>query len=124
MTDRVDTRAELEREREHLADSRKAFLRMLDGARRLVELGEYVAGDRFSLESLGRMVKSHAKELAEEPDGPLFFGRLDFGAGPESGVHARHSYHLGRRHIVGGAERPPMVIDWRAPAARSFYRAS
>ena len=48
---------------------------------------------------------------------PLFFGRLDFGDGAEP-VH-----HVGRRHVTDDAGEP-MVLDWRAPLSRLFYRAS
>jgi DNA helicase IV len=114
---------ELERERAHLTASRAAFARMLDEARTQVVIGENVAGDRFSLESLGRHLKSRAKELAEEPAGAMFFGRLDFGAAAAAGDHRGQRYYIGRRHITGDAGRP-MVIDWRAPVARVFYQAT
>ncbi|WP_425568265.1 HelD family protein, partial [Nonomuraea rubra] len=71
---------------------------------------------------LGRHLKSLAKELSEEPEGPPFFGLLDFG--PGSAEHAGRAYHIGRRHISGEPGGPPVVIDWRAPVSRAFYRAS
>ena len=45
---------------------------------------------------------------------------LDFG----SGEHRGQRYYIGRRHISGDTGQPPMVIDWRAPVSRVFYRAS
>ncbi|BCB78669.1 ATPase AAA [Phytohabitans flavus] len=113
----------LEEERAHLAASRAALARMLDLARHRVATGEQVAGDRYTAEMLGRMLKSYAKELAEEPDGPLYFGRLRFGTGPAAGDHSGQCYYIGRRHITDEAGEP-MVIDWRAPVSRTFYRAS
>ncbi|GAA5072812.1 hypothetical protein HNP84_009323 [Thermocatellispora tengchongensis] len=116
---------ELAKEREYLARCREGIRRMLDGARHNVIIGETVAGDRYSAERLGRHLKSLAKELSEEPDGPPFFGRLDFGAGPQAGDHAGRRYYIGRRHIPGEGGAPaPLVIDWRAPVSRAFYRAS
>jgi len=103
-------------ERVHLAAARAALGRMLDTARLRVATGAQVAGDRYTAESLGRMLRTHAKELASEPAGPLFFGRLTFGPGEPR-------YHIGRRHI-GDAGGQPLVVDWRAPLARAFYRAS
>ncbi len=85
-------------ERAHLAAARTALARMLDTARLRVATGAQVAGDRYTAESLGRMLRTHAKELAAEPAGPLFFGRLTFGPGEPR-------YHIGRRHI-GDAGRP------------------
>ncbi|RVX41790.1 DNA helicase IV [Nonomuraea polychroma] len=114
----------LDDEREHVERCRAGLRRMLEGARNNVILGETVAGDRYSAERLGRQLKSLAKELkelTEEPEGPPFFGRLDFGQG--SAEHRGRSYHIGRRHISGEHGGPPVVIDWRAPVSRAFYRA-
>ncbi|MDL4774944.1 AAA family ATPase [Actinomadura xylanilytica] len=115
---------ELERERRHAADAREALAAMVDAARHQVVIGEAAGADGFALESLGRLLKGNAGRIAGEPAGPPFFGRLDFGARPEAGDHAGRRYHIGRRHISGGPERPPLVLDWRAPAARAFYQAS
>ncbi|MGW1451848.1 HelD family protein [Micromonospora sp. NPDC002411] len=39
------------------------------------------------------------------------------------GDHDGRRYHVGRRHVTD--ERgEPLVLDWRAPVSRSFYRAS
>ncbi|PZG27637.1 AAA family ATPase [Spongiactinospora gelatinilytica] len=113
---------ELDAERAYVERCREAVRRMLDGARHNVIVGETVAGDRYSAERLGRHLKSLAKELSEEPDGPPFFGRLDYG--PDAGDHAARKYYIGRRHLSGDTGEPPVVIDWRAPVARAFYRAS
>ena len=40
-----------------------------------------------------------------------------------SGDHDGRRYHVGRRHVTDDAGEP-MVLDWRAPVSRSFYRAS
>ncbi|MCZ7377366.1 HelD family protein [Micromonospora sp. WMMC250] len=40
-----------------------------------------------------------------------------------NGDHEGRRYHVGRRHVTD--ERgEPLVLDWRAPVSRSFYRAS
>jgi DNA helicase IV len=52
--------------------------------------------------------------LADSPR-PLLFGRIDEEHG---GV-----WHIGRRHVEDG-RADPVVIDWRAPVAVPFYRAS
>lgn len=74
---------------------------------------------------LGYRLRSKAKELRELPQGPLFFGRLDFGrdAGT-AGDHAGLSYHIGRLRITEHPAAPPLVVDWRAPVSRAFYQAS
>ncbi|NUS09633.1 MAG: ATP-binding domain-containing protein [Nonomuraea sp.] len=113
--------ATLDDERRYVEHCKDGLRRMLRGARENVIVGETVAGDRYSAERLGRHLKSLAKELSEEPEGPPFFGRLDFGEG--SAEHRGRAYHIGRRHITGEHGGPPLVIDWRAPVARAFYRA-
>ncbi|MFD0888547.1 AAA family ATPase, partial [Streptosporangium algeriense] len=113
----------LDEERAYLEECRAALRRMLDGARFNVVVGEHVAGDRYSAERLGRHLKSLAKELAEEPEGPMFFGRLDFGGGPDAGDHRGRRYYIGRRHISGGTGHQPLVLDWRAPVSTVFYQA-
>ena len=52
--------------------------------------------------------------LAESPR-PLLFGRIDEEDGP--------TWRIGRRHVED-ARSDPVVIDWRAPVAVPFYRAS
>jgi hypothetical protein len=49
------------------------------------------------------------------PAGPLCFGRIDEDGGP--------SWHVGRRHVEDAAGTP-IVVDWRAPVAVPFYRAT
>ncbi|HEY3630348.1 MAG TPA: AAA family ATPase [Jatrophihabitantaceae bacterium] len=74
-----------------------------------------VAGDAFTSESLGRMRADRLKALSADPDAPPFFGRTDRDNG--------ETFHVGRRHVrdeVGD----PVVVDWRAPISRAFYRAT
>ncbi|MGK5671722.1 HelD family protein [Micromonospora sp. URMC 106] len=106
-----------------LARARRALAWMKEHARMRVTTGEQVAGDRYTAEQLGRMLKSYAKELAEEPDSPLYFGRLQFGTGPDADEHRDQNYYIGRRRITDESGQP-LVIDWRAPVSSRFYRAS
>ncbi|GIF71291.1 HelD family protein [Asanoa siamensis] len=114
---------ELADELAYLAEARRALAWMLAHARMRVSTGDQVAGDRYTAERLGRMLKSHAKELAEEPDSPLYFGRLRFGDGDDAGEHRNQSYYLGRRRVTD-ADGRALVIDWRAPVSARFYRAT
>jgi DNA helicase IV len=50
----------------------------------------------------------------------LVFGRID--RAPENGRESE-AYHIGRL-AVADEEREPVVIDWRAPVAEPFYRAT
>ncbi|MEH1099106.1 HelD family protein [Micromonospora sp. CPCC 205561] len=137
----LDLDADLAAERAHLASSRAALARMRARAEALFSTGDQVAGDAYAAETLGRTLARRVAELADDPSTPLFFGRLDFGPGPgeasaatgsdESGdgpggwhgEHAGRRYHVGRRHVTDDRGEP-LVLDWRAPVSRSFYRAS
>src|SRR5919197_4240377 len=87
-------------ERAHLAASRAALARMRERTQALFATGDTVAGDAFSSESLGRTLARRLAELADDPDTPLFFGRLDH---EPDGEHGAASYHIGRRHVVDDA---------------------
>ncbi|HEY7173310.1 MAG TPA: AAA family ATPase [Micromonosporaceae bacterium] len=104
-------------ERTHLIDSRAALTRMRERAEALFATGDTVSGDPFSAESLGRQLARRIAELSDDPAAPLFFGRLDFTE------PVKERFHIGRRHVVDDRGEP-MVLDWRAPLSRSFYRAS
>ncbi|MEV8514360.1 AAA family ATPase [Dactylosporangium sp. NPDC051484] len=105
---------DLQHEREHLAASRQALKRMREHAEELFSTGDKVAGDAYAAETLGRHLARRIADLADNPDTPLFFGRLDLDD---------HQYHVGRRHVTDAAGEP-MVLDWRAPLSRKFYQAS
>jgi DNA helicase IV len=105
---------ELISERRHLSQSRAALGRMRGRAESLFASGADIAGDAYSAETLGRTLSRRVAELADDPDTPLFFGKLDI---------ERTAYHIGRRHVTDDSGEP-MVLDWRAPLSQSFYRAS
>ncbi|SCF11147.1 DNA helicase IV [Micromonospora matsumotoense] len=112
---------ELSTEQAHLETSRLALRRMRERAQSLFATGDKVAGDAYTAEQLGRHLARRVAELADDPATALFFGRLDFG--PTDPEHAGRGYHVGRRHVTD--ERgEPLVLDWRAPVSRAFYRAS
>lgn len=120
-------------ERAYHDSCRTALKGMIDGAGERVATGADVSASGADAEVLGYQFRSHAKELAELPEGPLFFGRLDFGtedaAGDDrpgdlgAGDHAGQSYHIGRIRVSEHPASPPLVIDWRAPVSRAFYQA-
>src|ERR1700761_4216567 len=80
-----------------------------------------LGGDPVSEEFLKAELYHRAEALKDLPGTPLFFGRLDYGAGGEG--PGEESFHIGRRHVHDPAGTP-VVIDWRAPVSRPFYRAS
>ncbi|WP_314174918.1 HelD family protein [Streptomyces winkii] len=103
----------LDDERAHLAASRAALRAMREDAESL-DITD-VAANWVNAEALRAGLDARIRSLADLAHTPLFFGRLDY-------VPAR-SFYIGRRH-VHDAEGDPMVIDWRAPVSRPFYRAS
>ncbi|MEV7022033.1 AAA family ATPase, partial [Kitasatospora sp. NPDC093558] len=113
---------ELARERAHVARCREALARQVDDAGYQVIAGEDVSGDGASAEALGRYLRTRARRMAELPDSPAFFGRLDFGDAPAAGEHRGQRYYVGRRRISEDPTVPPLVVDWRAPVSRVFYQ--
>jgi hypothetical protein len=79
--------------------------------------GRAVAGPSSGLVERDAMVHRAARQLRAldaEAEG-LVFGRLDFDDG--------QTYHIGRLGLRDD-DREPLLIDWRAPAAAAFYRAT
>jgi DNA helicase IV len=109
---------QLTAERDHLSDSRQALARMRE---RTSRLDSSAAGDLVSQQFLESAIFARMKALADDPDVPLFFGRLDYEeTHPEA--HGERFY-VGRRHVTDELG-DPMVVDWRANISRAFYRAS
>jgi DNA helicase IV len=130
-------------ERDHLRRSRDFLRRMREDVLGL----RAMAGDRVSEEYLKADLYRRAEALREIPDTPLFFGRVDYaegvvadppgaaGTGSQQPAGPGHrddpagqglpgeQLHIGRRHIHD-TDGHPVVIDWRAPVSRPFYRAS
>ncbi len=135
-------------ERDYLRSSREFLRLMRENVLSLRAMG----GDRVSEEYLKADLYHRAQALIDLPDTPLFFGRLDYAAGglpagadgsgadvperrPDTGgargdarefrpeTVAGERFHIGRRHVHDPDGRP-VVIDWRAPVSRPFYRAS
>lgn len=120
-TTRAALTESLRRERAHHDRCRVALAAMVDGAREHVVTGENVSASGADAEVLGYELRSRAKAMGELPQGPLFFGRLDFTEG--AGHHSGQSYHIGRLRISEAPTVPPLVVDWRAPVSRAFYQA-
>ncbi|HEX7716412.1 MAG TPA: AAA family ATPase, partial [Marmoricola sp.] len=108
----------LQAEQAHLDESRAALARM---RARTESLDSAAAGDWVSREFLEAAFAERRKALADDPSIPLFFGRVDYL--PDTPDVGGESFHVGRRHISDEAG-DPMVVDWRAPVSRAFYRAS
>ncbi|WP_131741957.1 HelD family protein [Actinomadura roseirufa] len=115
-------------ERAHLAASHAALRRMREHAE---GLSADVAADWVSKQFLESLLDQRVAALADHPDTPLFFGRMDRdagadGAGDGSGdadADIPPVIYVGRRHVHDGPEGRPLVLDWRAPVSRAFYQA-
>jgi DNA helicase IV len=128
-TSPVGPDAVLAAEREHLRRSREFLELMRSDVLSLRAMG----GDPVSEEYLKADLRRRAEALRDLPNTPLFFGRLDYLPGalalapdevaqPADVPDSEH-FHVGRRH-VHDSHGTPVVIDWRAPVSRPFYRAS
>jgi DNA helicase IV len=120
-------------ERDYLRQSREYLRLMRENVLALRAMG----GDPVSEEYLKADLYRRAEVLRDIPDAPLFFGRLDYAAGSVwsdegeegapggagGGGAGGDRFHIGRRH-VHDPDGHPVVIDWRAPVSRAFYRAS
>jgi DNA helicase IV len=107
----ASARPEIAHEQHHLDESRAALHRMRERTASMSAL----AGDRVSGEYLKFTLWKRMKALEDDPEVPLFFGRLDY-ANSER-------FYIGRRHVTD-EQGDPLVVDWRAPISRPFYRAS
>ncbi|MCW2496833.1 AAA family ATPase [Jatrophihabitans sp.] len=115
--DEPDLDPELQTERAHLQLARECLAGMRVSASAIADYGV----DQLASQSLGRLRAERLKALDAEPDAPPFFGRTD--RDPEPPATTAEVFHIGRRHVRDEVGEP-VVIDWRAPIARAFYRAS
>ncbi len=105
---------ELPAERRHLAASRAARNRMIE---RLEAVDPDGAADEITKEYVEVTVEQ-ALDSLRSPGAGDFFGWIE-GSEPE-GISR---WYIGRRHIED-ADHEPLVVDWRAPVASPFYRAT
>lgn len=109
--------AVLRAEQDHLDESRAALARMRAHTGSLTASG----GDHVSLQYVRQALHRRMQSLEDDPEVPLFFGRLDY----RTAMGAEHDerLHIGRRHVTGEVGGQPLVIDWRAAMSLPFYRA-
>jgi DNA helicase IV len=108
---------ELVQEREFLAEARSQLGRMRE---QVAALDGRYAGDPVSADVLEATLARRMEQLTDDPEIPLFFGRINI---EESIEESAETFHIGRRH-VSDADGEPMVVDWRAPVSTPFYRAT
>jgi DNA helicase IV len=105
---------ELDAERARLAFARRSRDRMIERLERVDPQG---AADEITAEYVEMTVAEALADL-RNPGAGDFFGRIDV---TEHGTSER--WYLGRRHIED-EHHDPVVVDWRAPVAAPFYRAT
>jgi DNA helicase IV len=132
-------RAELEAEQQHVdrvyarveEAARSASRIAVDGHQRgqAQNVGRVRDEEQTGLYERDVLVFAAARRIAEldaEHEG-LVFGRLDSDQGDETEA-ASTAAELDKLYVgrigVRDAEYEPLVIDWRAPAAEPFYRAT
>ncbi len=106
----TDPVATLVREQAFLAKARGDLAAMRE---RVLAL-DAVGGDAISDGYLAATLEHRARSLVDNPDVPLFFGRIDSQSG---------RWHIGRRHVQDELGEP-VVVDWRADVSLAFYRAT
>ena len=106
---------DLEAERAHLTFARHSRDRMIE---RLSAVDPAGAADEVTKDYIEVTVADALEDL-HSPGAGNFFGRID-GTDPQGEIEG---WYIGRRHIEDD-NHDPVVIDWRAPIAAPFYRAT
>ncbi|HWD95976.1 MAG TPA: UvrD-helicase domain-containing protein [Acidimicrobiales bacterium] len=114
---------EIAEEQEFLDVALSALDHMRQGARELRDSAAVAnmrgAGDLVERDVVMGTALHRLDQLAIG-DQSLFFGRIDYQA---NGHGEGDTYHVGRLAVSDEALNP-LVIDWRAPVAEAFYRAT
>jgi DNA helicase IV len=118
------THPELSAEQEHIDRAYRQLEAMRDFARQHMAsvLSEGKGGTAQAREERDVIVRSSLARLQQLDIGreSLCFGRIDQTAELAGGSEA---FYIGRL-AVSGPEMEPLVVDWRAPVAEPFYRAT
>ena len=106
-------------------DAEQAYLAYSLGCRdamvqRFSALDPDASADEITKEYIEVTVREALDDLAT-PGAGEFFGRITEESTP--GNPASDTWYIGRRHIED-AHHEPVVVDWRAPIAAPFYRAT
>jgi len=114
--DLADEQAYIDHAYECLVTSREAAWRMRDMTE--ADLGDTFQA-RFERNAFDEALLKRLADL-DLGDASLVFGRIDRSAESPDAVE---SFHIGRL-AVADEDREPVVVDWRAPVAEPFYRAT
>ena len=124
---------DLAAEQAHIDRAYEQLDRMREAARRMIAsvISQGRGGTHQAREERDVIVRSSLARLERLNIGreALCFGRIDRaggGAGQADGAAqagGAESFHIGRL-AVSGPDHEPLVVDWRAPVAEPFYRAT
>ncbi|MGA2306023.1 MAG: UvrD-helicase domain-containing protein [Acidimicrobiales bacterium] len=127
MPDHPDLEAEqefLNRAHDGLESMRGEARQMLQGVLDLGKGGTFQS--RTERDIVVRTSLARLEQL-DIGDQALYFGRIDRFPEPDAdggnGTGLGESFHIGRL-AVSGPDHEPLVVDWRAPVAEPFYRAT
>lgn len=110
-----DLFSDLAAERAHLDHARACRDQMIA---RFESLDPTASADEITQEFV-EMTVGDALASLRSPGAGEFFGRID---GPD-GAGRTERWYIGRRHVED-ERHDPVVVDWRAPIAAPFYRAT
>ncbi len=116
----LDPFPELDLERDRLRFSRACRDSMIE---RFSTVDPNASADEFTKEYV-EVTVAEALEDLQTPGAGDFFGRIteDLQRGAAAGIPP-DTWYIGRRHIED-ERHDPVVVDWRAPIAAPFYRAT
>jgi DNA helicase IV len=124
--DLLTSHPELQTEQAYIDHAYRCLEEARQSATRLESMVEVGRGGteqaRFERDVIWDTVAHRLKEL-ELGDASLVFGRIDTEPTGGDGGEAGDAFYIGRV-AVSDEHRDPVVIDWRAPVAEPFYRAT
>lgn len=107
-------------EQDYLHRARTALEAMVERSSRALDFADQRVRDEDSVDA--KIARAHMidrRAAVDVGDVALCFGRIDEDPVITDGDH----WYVGRRHIED-AEGTPVIVDWRAPVAIPFYRAT
>jgi DNA helicase IV len=117
---------DLATEQEYLDRAYAALEASRQAATRLTSMVEVGRGGteqaRYEREVILDTVVNRLAQL-ELGDAALCFGRIDRPTDTDGGSDGVESFHIGRI-AVSDHTQEPLIVDWRAPVAEPFYRAT
>lgn len=105
---------------DRLDEMRRAALRVADGYREVRRGGTHQA--RLERDAAAAHTRRRLAAL-DIGDNPLSFGRLDLDAVARAEPGDAGPYYIGRLSVTDD-DQNPLIVDWRAPVAEPFYRAT